>query len=109
MPAVDFSSTFPDIALTDRPARSRGWLRRGRSGSPSLTALVLVTGVGALATDTYVAALPELQRSLTTTSAVAQLTMTAFIVGVAAGQLLFGPISDARGRRPLVLASCAAF
>ena len=72
-------------------------------------ALVVVTGVGPLATDTYVAALPELRLSLHTSAAVAQLTLTAFIIGIAAGQFIFGPLSDGRGRRGLLLGGAIGF
>ena len=88
-------------------------MRAGEQGSaapaPALWALVLVTGVGPLATDMYIAGLPELRRSLGTTAAVAQLTLTAFIVGMAVGQLVVGPLSDARGRRLLMLVCAALF
>src|SRR3954452_6664141 len=77
--------------------------------APAMAALVLVTGVGPLATDTYVAGLPALQRSLSTSAAVAQLTLTAFIVGVALGQLALGPMSDGRGRRPYLIGGTLAF
>jgi DHA1 family bicyclomycin/chloramphenicol resistance-like MFS transporter len=77
--------------------------------APSMAALVLLTGVGPFATDTYIAALPALRRSLHTSAFVAQLTLTAFIVGLAAGQLFVGAISDARGRRRLLLAGAALF
>lgn len=76
---------------------------------PALLALILVMGVGPFATDTYIAALPELQRSLDTSATVAQLTLTAFIVGMAAGQLLIGPMSDAYGRRRLLVICGVAF
>ncbi|GAB3598523.1 multidrug effflux MFS transporter [Angustibacter peucedani] len=76
---------------------------------PATAALVLVTGVGPLATDMYVAGLPALRRSLETTASVAQLTLTAFIVGVAVGQLALGPLSDGRGRRPFLLGGTVAF
>ena len=82
--------------------------RAGRTG-PSLTALVLVTGVGPFATDTYLAALPQVRASLSTTDTVAQLTVTSFLVGLAAGQLLLGPVSDAVGRRRLLVAGSLAF
>ena len=59
--------------------------------NPSFAALVLVTGVSPFATDTYIAALPQVQRTLHTAASTAQLTMTAFIIGLAAGQLVFGP------------------
>lgn len=74
-----------------------------------LPALVLVVGVGPLATDAYLAALPQVQHQLHTSSTLAQLTMTAFIVGMAAGQLLFGPISDGVGRRRMMIVSSAVF
>ncbi|GGM19672.1 MULTISPECIES: multidrug effflux MFS transporter [Micromonospora] len=77
--------------------------------APSLVALILLLGVGPFATDAYIAALPELQRSLPTSAAVAQLTLTAFIVGLAVGQLLLGPLSDAWGRRRMLLVGCALF
>ncbi|MBU2664222.1 Bcr/CflA family efflux MFS transporter [Actinoplanes bogorensis] len=76
---------------------------------PSTTALLIVTGTGALSTDTYVASLPEVQASLHTSSSTAQLTMTSCIAGMALGQLLSGPVSDARGRRGLVLTACVVF
>jgi DHA1 family bicyclomycin/chloramphenicol resistance-like MFS transporter len=80
-----------------------------RTRAPSFLALVLVTGISPVATDTYIAALPGLQRSLHTSAATAQLTMTTFILGLAAGQLLCGPISDGLGRRRMLLMSSAAF
>jgi MFS transporter, DHA1 family, multidrug resistance protein len=81
--------------------------RVGRA--PSTAALVLVTGTTALSTDTYVAALPALRESLGTTSTAAQLTLTMCIAGMAVGQLLVGPISDARGRRRIILAATLVF
>ena len=44
-----------------------------------------------------------------TDAVMAQLTLTAFIIGVAVGQLLLGPVSDGRGRRPLLYAGTAVF
>ena len=79
------------------------------SRRPWLISLILVTGVGPLATDTYIASLPEVRATLGTTSTVAQLTLTFFIAGMAIGQLLSGPVSDSRGRRGLILASSATF
>lgn len=76
---------------------------------PHFGALLLVTGTTALSTDTYISSLPAVQSSLHTSSSVAQLTITAFIVGMAAGQLTAGPVSDARGRRRLVLGACLLF
>ena len=80
-----------------------------RSGRPWLLALVLVTGVGPLATDTYLASLPQVQATLGTSSTVVQLTMTSFLAGMAVGQLVAGPVSDGRGRRGMILAGAAMF
>ena len=77
------------------------------SWPPSTPVLVLLTGVGPFAADTYIAALPEVQQSLQT--GVAQLTLTAFIVGLAVGQLAVGPVSDGRGRRGLLMVTSAVF
>ncbi|MCE0539078.1 Bcr/CflA family efflux MFS transporter [Kineosporia rhizophila] len=79
------------------------------AAAPVTAALVVVTGVGPIATDSYVAALPAVQVSLGTSAAVAQLTLTAFIVGMAAGQILLGPVSDGRGRRGLLLGGAVVF
>lgn len=76
---------------------------------PWTAAVVAVTAVGPLATDTYIASLPAVQRSLSTSSTTAQLTMTLFIAGMAVGQLVSGPVSDGVGRRRMVLASSVAF
>ncbi|MDH2445151.1 Bcr/CflA family efflux MFS transporter [Amnibacterium sp. CER49] len=70
---------------------------------------MLVTGTTALSTDTYIAALPAMRASLGTTDAAVQLTLTTCIAGLALGQLLVGPVSDARGRRRIVLAATIAF
>ncbi|MFC7545642.1 multidrug effflux MFS transporter [Plantactinospora sp. GCM10030261] len=69
--------------------------------------LILVLGsliaVGPLTIDMYLPALPAIVDDLATTSAAVQLTLTGTLVGLALGQLLIGPLSDAVGRRkPLV-------
>jgi DHA1 family bicyclomycin/chloramphenicol resistance-like MFS transporter len=81
---------------------------RGRELAP-LVPLALVTGISPLATDMYIPGLPELAADLHTTPAIAQLTLTAFLVSYAVGQLLIGPLSDAIGRRRLVLLGTLAF
>lgn len=57
-----------------------------------------------LSIDMYLPALPRLTTQLTTTASAAQLSLTACLVGLAAGQLLAGPLSDVFGRRrPLLV------
>ena len=53
----------------------------------------------------YVPAFPQVGTDLAGTATQVQLTLTTFFVGMALGQLIGGPVSDARGRRgPLLLA-----
>jgi DHA1 family bicyclomycin/chloramphenicol resistance-like MFS transporter len=70
--------------------------------------LVLVLGsliaIGPLTIDMYLPALPAIMTGLQTTSTAVQLTLTGTLVGLAVGQLLIGPLSDAVGRRAPLLA-----
>jgi MFS transporter, DHA1 family, multidrug resistance protein len=38
-----------------------------------------------------------------------QLTITLYLIGLAIGQLLYGPVSDRLGRRPVLLAGLSLF
>ncbi|MGW5670911.1 multidrug effflux MFS transporter, partial [Micromonospora sp. NPDC003776] len=73
--------------------------------------LVLVLGsliaIGPLTIDMYLPALPAIAVDLHTTSAAVQLTLTGTLAGLALGQLLIGPLSDAVGRRRPLLAGIA--
>ena len=69
-----------------------------------LGAVVLVSAIAPLATDMYVPAFPRVAADLASSATQVQLTLTTFFVGMALGQLIGGPLSDARGRRgPLLL------
>ncbi|TFV48207.1 Bcr/CflA family efflux MFS transporter [Blastococcus sp. TF02A-35] len=63
--------------------------------------------LGPLTIDMYLPALPEIRRQLETTSATVQLTLTGTLVGLALGQLVIGPLSDAFGRKRPLLAGAA--
>ncbi len=65
--------------------------------------LGLLTAIGPLSMDMYLPALPIVASDLDTTASLAQLSLTACLIGLAAGQLIFGPLSDIMGRkRPLL-------
>ena len=64
----------------------------------TLVLLGALTATAPLVTDFYLPALPDLARSLGTTEAAAQLTVSVSIVGLALGQLVAGPLSDRIGR-----------
>ena len=71
-----------------------------------LLLLAFVAATSPLAVDLYLASFPDIQRDLRTTPAMVQLTLTAYLVGVALGQPIWGPLSDRFGRRgPLIAAN----
>jgi DHA1 family bicyclomycin/chloramphenicol resistance-like MFS transporter len=63
-----------------------------------------LTAFGAVSIDFYLPALPAIAEEYGASTAAAQLTMSAFLAGMAIGQLGFGPLSDRIGRRPPLLA-----
>ncbi|QTO52726.1 multidrug effflux MFS transporter [Duffyella gerundensis] len=72
--------------------------------------LGLLAALGPLCIDLYLPALPALARDLQTSTATAQLSLTAGLLGLGAGQLLFGPMSDKFGRvGPLLLSLVLLF
>src|SRR5215831_441284 len=60
--------------------------------------LLVLTVFGPISMDLYLPALPSLTGELGAATSVAQLTVTACLVGLALGQLLAGPLSDRFGR-----------
>lgn len=86
--------------------------QRSERGSGRLRTLLILgslTGFGALALDAYLPALPEIGRDLAASATTTQLTLTSCLLGLATGQLLGGPVSDARGRRGPMLLGVTGF
>ncbi|TMH59851.1 MAG: MFS transporter, partial [Betaproteobacteria bacterium] len=71
--------------------------------------LGLVMALGPLAVDMYLPALPTLAAEFAVTPARVQHTLSAYLLGLALGQLLFGPIADRYGRKPPLLGGIAVF
>ncbi|MGC5224007.1 multidrug effflux MFS transporter [Micromonospora sp. DT81.3] len=90
---------MPDQIAPPRPAFSRLL--------PAL--LLLLTVFGPISMDLYLPALPALTDELDAATSVAQLTVTACLIGLAAGQLIAGPLSDRFGRRGILLGGIAAY
>ena len=83
---------------------------RLRPDTLALTAtLALLTALGPLSTDMYLPALPAIASALEATTAQTQATLSAFLVGFACGQVLYGPLSDRIGRKPLLAIGLALF
>lgn len=71
--------------------------------------LLLLTVFGPISMDLYLPALPALTADLGASTSVAQLTVTACLLGLAFGQLIAGPLSDRFGRRGILLTGIAAY
>lgn len=78
----------------------------------SLPVAVLLTAcvaLGPISTDMYLASLPTMTRVFSTDVASVQLTLSVFMVGFAVAQLIYGPLSDRFGRRPVMLGGMALY
>jgi DHA1 family bicyclomycin/chloramphenicol resistance-like MFS transporter len=71
-----------------------------------LTALV---ALGQISTSIYLPSLPSLVGELATTPERVNLTLSLSLLGFAVGQLIYGPLSDRFGRRPVLLAGLALY
>jgi len=81
-----------------------------RPGTFALTALLAgLSAVGPLTTDMYLPSLPDIARQLGASSAQVQLTISAYLIGFAAGQIIYGPVSDRHGRKPVLIAAIALY
>lgn len=69
----------------------------------------MVTIGGTLAMHMFIPALPDAARQLGSSNGQMQQTITVYIMGMALGQLIYGPMSDALGRRPVLLAGLSLY
>ncbi|GAA3529620.1 Bcr/CflA family multidrug efflux MFS transporter [Zobellella aerophila] len=76
---------------------------------PLIILLGAVSALTPLAIDMYLPAMPAIAESLNSDSHAVQATLAVYTGGFAVGQLLFGPLSDAKGRRPVLLGGILAF
>ena len=71
--------------------------------------LIAIAAIGPLALNMFVPSMPGLQQTFNVTAGVVQLTLSVYLAGIAICQLLYGPLSDRYGRRPMVLAGLGIF
>ncbi len=74
-----------------------------------LWVLALVAFSGTLAMHIFVPALPRAQADLGASTAAMQLTISLYILGLAGGQLVYGPLADRFGRRPVLMAGLSLY
>ena len=79
--------------------------------SPGLIVLILsmLLGIQPVTTDLYLPALPAMTTSFDAPTSQAQLTLSALLLAFGCSQLVWGPLSDRFGRRPILLWGLAAY
>lgn len=70
---------------------------------PSILLLIALVTVGPVSTDIFLPSLPDMTRVFGTDVSHVQLTLSVFIAGFALAQLVYGPLSDRFGRRPVLM------
>jgi DHA1 family bicyclomycin/chloramphenicol resistance-like MFS transporter len=68
-----------------------------------------LTAIGPLSTDMYLPSLPSIAADLHSGTAQVGLTISAYLIGFALGQIIYGPISDRHGRKPVLIAAIALY
>lgn len=91
------------------PVLPRSLPPRAVAGGTLVAVLGALTALGPLAIDMYLPALPWIARDVGVDLGVVQLTLSVFMIGIAAGQAFCGPIVDRFGRRGPLLVGMAVF
>lgn len=71
--------------------------------------IALLVALGPLATDMYLPALPGLTGEFATSAGRVQLSLSLFLAGFALAQIIYGPLSDRFGRKPVLLSGLVLF
>jgi DHA1 family bicyclomycin/chloramphenicol resistance-like MFS transporter len=81
-----------------------------RPGTLALTTLLaMLSALGPLSMDMYLPSLPDIAHVLQAPTARVQLTVSSYLIGFAVGQVIYGPVSDRHGRRPVLLAAVTLY
>ena len=89
--------------------RLPGVMSLGRRDRAPFALIVAITACGTLGMHLIIPALPATARALQVSPGTIQLSITLYLVGLAIGQPLYGPVSDRFGRRPVLLAGLGLF
>lgn len=71
--------------------------------------LIVLVAVGQMAQTIYVPAMADMAEALNVRSGAMQQVMAAYLMTYGGSQLIYGPLSDSLGRRPVILAGMAIF
>ena len=83
--------------------------RRAAERRPHLAILILVAAMGPLALQILVPSMPGLVDFFGVPYHIVQLSLMLFLIGLAVAQLIYGPLSDRFGRRPVMLAGIGVY
>ena len=89
------------------PANDRTGGEPRRTPLSLIALLIAMSGIGSASLNILVPAIPGLVAKFATDAASVQLTISLYLLGLAVAQLVFGPLSDRFGRRPVVIAGLA--
>jgi MFS family permease len=98
---VAMNHTIPERATTSS--------REPNSPRFLLLLICLFASAGQLAIDIYVPALPAMARFFATSPQAIQSSVSSYMAAYALGQLIFGPVADAHGRKPVLAFGLVVF
>ena len=81
----------------------------GAKPPPHAAILVVTALIGTLSMHIVVPVLPDVARDFDVSAGEIQLTITLYLLGVSIGQLIYGPLSDRLGRRPVLMAGLVIY
>lgn len=96
-PTLPSSATTPQSATLQMPA------------GLVVLILALLLGIQPITTDLYLPALPAMTSSFSASMSQAQLTLSAMLLAFGVSQMIWGPLSDRFGRRPILLCGLTAY